>query len=116
MPGSRFAWLCFTELYTTHTTMRKRTAPIADIEDHPPPRVRKEADEAYFPDFLPTTLKEKVKEFLWQQQPEVIKFGRFKVNLTSRSQRIWGVPTETCDLPLYAYGTLMRLSSPCRQW
>lgn len=72
--------------------------------DEPPQKIRKEVSEAFFPNFLPSNLKDKVFNFLSQQEPQIVTFGRFKVPVTSRPQRFWSVPQENGNLPIYVYG------------
>ena len=66
--------------------------------------IQQAARDSHFPQVLSDALQKEIKDFLWSVEPRIVKFGRFKVDLTSRPQRAWGIPNPDGDLPLYVYG------------
>ena len=96
--------MCVRQVFFVSAHAMKRAATTTASLDETAPKIRKAISEAFFPNFLPSNLKDKVFDFLSQQEPQIVKFGRFKTPVTSRPQRFWSAATENGELPIYAYG------------
>ena len=77
-----------------------RSVPLERIDEE----IREDLKGCYYPKLLQDDLCIRVEEFLHTIQPEIIKFGQFKVNLVSRPKYVWGIPNADGEYPLYLFG------------